>query len=358
MRYHDVWGSAVAGVAIAAVSVTIGASPARAADDDLAKFYGGLQMKMIIRAGPAGSYDTFGRLLARHMIRHIPGNPTMVPVNMPGASGIKAANYVAEVAPKDGSIVTNVSLGFPMYQALGQLGAVKTDMRDFNWLGTFNATNQVLAIWHASPVKTFEEAKKTEVLVGAATPESTGAQLPRAYNIILGTKFKVITGYGEIAAVRLAIERGEVGGLGSDGWSDLKSDFADMMTKKQLNVVIQVGMQKEKELPNVPLLIDQAKNDDDRAVLEFLTKGNASIGKPFATSPGVPAERVAALRRAFDATMKDKLFLDDADKLHVAIDPIDGPALAKIVNDIVTTPKPIIDRVKATLGVTEGSSIQ
>jgi tripartite-type tricarboxylate transporter receptor subunit TctC len=358
MKHDGIWGSVIAGALIAAVSVTAGATPARAADEDLAKFYGGLQMKMIIRAGPAGSYDTFGRLLARHMVRHIPGNPTMVPVNMPGASGIKAANYVAEVAPKDGSIVTNVSLGFPMYQALGQLGAVKTDMRAFNWLGTFNATNQVLALWHESPVKTLDDAKKTEVLVGAATPESTGAQLPHAYNILLGTKFKVITGYGDIAKVRLAIERGEVGGLGSDGWSDLKSDFVDMMTNKQLNVIIQVGMQKEKDLPNVPLLIDQAKNADDRAVLEFLTKANASIGKPFATSPGVPAERVAMLRKAFDATMRDKQFLADADKLHVAIDPINGPALAKIVNDIVTTPKPIIERVKAALGVTEGSGIQ
>ena len=195
-------------------------------------------------------------------------------------------------------------------------------------------------------------------MVGAATPESTGAQLPRAYNIILGTKFKVVTGYGDIAAVRLAIERGEVGGLGSDGWTDLKSDFVDMMTKKQLNTIIQVGLQKEKELPGVPLLIDQAKNTDDRAVLEFLTKGNASIGKPFATSPGVPPERVAALRQAFDATMKDKLFLADAEKLHVAIDPIDGVALAKIVADIVTTPPNVIERVKTTLGVTEDSSIQ
>jgi tripartite-type tricarboxylate transporter receptor subunit TctC len=347
------------GVLLAAVISTFPAwSPAWADDADLAKFYSGLQMKMIIRSAPAGSYDTFGRLLSRHMVRHIPGNPTMVPVNMPGASGIKAANYVAEIAPRDGSIVTNISLGFPMYQALGMLKAVKTDMRDFNWLGTFNATNQVLALWHDAPVKSLDEAKKSEILVGAATPESTGAQLPRAYNILLGTKFKVITGYGDIAAVRLALERGEVGGIGSDGYSDLKSDFVDMMNKKQLNIVIQVGLKKEKELPNVPLLIDQAKNDDDRAVLQFLTEANASLGKPFATSPGVPAERVAALRKAFDATMKDKQFLEEAKKLHVDIDPIDGINLAKIVTDIVTTPQPVIDRVRNALGVTEDSTIQ
>jgi len=272
-----------------------------------------------------------------------------VPQNMPGASGIKAANYVAEVAPKDGSIISNISLGFPMYQALGMLKAVKTDMRDFNWLGTFNATNQVLALWHDSPVKSLEDAKKTEVLVGAATPESTGAQLPRAYNLILGTKFKVVTGYGDIAAVRLAIQRGEVGGLGSDGYSDLKSDFVDMMAKKQLNIIIQVGMQKEKELPNVPLMIDQAKNADDKAVLEFLTKANASIGKPFATSPGVPPERVAALRRAFDAAMKDPELLAEAEKLKIEIDPLTGEQVAALITDIYKTPAATVERVREAM---------
>ena len=342
----------------AALALAVGMASTASAADDPARFYSGLQMKMIIRSAPAGSYDTFGRLVARHIPRHIPGSPSMIAVNMPGASGIKAANYVAEIAPRDGSIITNVSLGFPMYQALGQLKAVKTDMRDFNWLGTLNATNQVLATWHTSPVKTLDDAKRIEAMVGAATPESTGAQLPRAYNILLGTKFKVVTGYGDIAAVRLAIERGEVAGIGSDGWSDLKSDFSEFVERKQLNVVIQVGLKKEAELPNVALLIDQAKTPDDRAVLEFITKANASIGKPFATSPGVPADRVAVLRRAFDETMKDSQFLADAKRLHVEIDPIDGKALAQIVSDIVTTPQPVIERVKAALGVTGDSAAQ
>jgi hypothetical protein len=332
--------------------------PAWAAESDPAQFYSGLQMKMIIRSGPAGSYDTYGRLLARHMGRHIPGNPTMIAINMPGASGIKAANYVAEIAPRDGSIVTNVSLGFPMYQAMGQLKAVKTDMRDFNWLGTLNATNQVLGMWHTSPVKTLEDAKRIEGLVGAATPESTGAQLPRAYNILLGTKFKVVTGYGDIAAVRLAIERGEVGGIGSNGWSDLKTDFAEMMQKKQLNIILQVGLQKESELPDVPLLIDQAKTPTERAVLEFLTKSNASIGKPFATSPGVPPERVTVLRRAFDAATKDPQLLADAERMHIEVAPIDGMAIQQIVADIVTTPQSVIEQVKSALGVTGNSTIQ
>lgn len=346
-----------AALLIAALALPVAAS-ARAADADIAQFYKGLQMKMIIRSGPGGSYDTYGRLVQRHIGRHIPGNPTVVPVNMPGASGIKAANYVIEIAPRDGSIITNVSLGFPIYQAMGQLKAVKADMREFNWLGTLNATNQVLGMWHTSPVKTLDDAKRIEGLVGASTPESTGAQLPRAYNILLGTKFKVVTGYGDIAAVRLAIERGEVGGIGSNGWSDLKTDFAEMMQKKQLNIILQVGLEKERDLPDVPLLIDQAKTPDEHAVLEFLTKGNASIGKPFATSPGVPAERVAVLRRAFDESMKDPQLLAEAKRMHIEIAPIDGKALQQIVTDIVTTPPAVVERVKAALGVTAETSAQ
>ena len=338
-------------LAIGAGFAILSAPPAAvAADADVAQFYSNLQMKMIIRSGPGGSYDTYARLLARHMGRHIPGNPTMLPVNMPGASGIKAANYVAEIAPRDGSIVANVSLEFPMQQAMGQLDKVKTDMRAFNWLGTLNATNQVLSMWHAAPVKTLDDAKRIEGLVGAATPESTSAQLPRAYNILLGTKFKVVTGYGEMAAIRLAMERGEVGGIGSNGWSDLKANFSEFVKNKQINIILQVGLEKEPDLPNVPLLIDQAKTPDERAVLEFLTKGNASIGKPFATSPGVPAERVAALRRAFDAAMKDPQLLAEAERMHIEIAPIDGKGIQQIVTDIVTTPKPVIARVKAALG--------
>jgi tripartite-type tricarboxylate transporter receptor subunit TctC len=340
--------------ALAALLITA-ATPALAAEADIAKFYTGLQMKMVIRSGPGGSYDTYGRLVARHIGRHLPGNPSVLPVNVPGASGIKAANYVIEVAPRDGSIITNVSLGFPIYQAMGVLKAVKADMRDFNWLGTLNATNQITVMWHGSPVQTLAQAKQRESLLGAATPESTGAMLPRAYNILLGTRFKVVTGYGDISAVRLAIERGEVEGLGSNGWSDLKTDFAEMMQRKQLTPIIQVGLTKEKELPDVPLLIDQGATPEERAVLEFITKGNASIGKPFATSPGVPPERVTALRRAFDAAMKDPKLLEEAAKMHVAIDPIGGEALQQIVADIVSTPAPIVEKTKAALGVSEAS---
>lgn len=355
-----VWRNLSAGLAaVCGVSaLSMAPSTSWAADADVAKFYNGLQMKMVIRSSPGGSYDTYGRLLARHIGRQIPGNPSLLPVNMPGASGIKAANYVAEVAPKDGSILTNMSLGFPMYQALGVLKNVGADMRSFHWVGTLNATNQILVMRSDASTKTLADAMKGEALVGAATPESTGAQLPRAYNLLLGTKFKVVVGYQSISAVRLALEQKEVDGVGSNGWSDIKTDFRDLLDRKMLRPILQVGMEKEPDLPDVPLLNDLAKTPNDRAVLEFITKSNTSLGKPFATSPGVPAERVAALRGAFDATMKDPTFLAEAEKLHVEIRPINGVTLQQIVSYIIATPQPVLEKVKAAMGISADSAIQ
>lgn len=328
-------------------------SGALAAEDQVEAFYRGLQMKMIIRAEPGGSYDTFARLLSQHMGRHIPGRPTFVNINMPGASGIKAVNHIVEVAPRDGSILSNISLGFPMQQALGLLSKVKTDMRDFNWIGSFNATNQVLVVMKSSATKSLADAKQRQTLIGASSAVSTGAYLPEAYNLLLGTKFKVVVGYQGMAPIKLAMERGEVEGLGANGWSDLQSDFSDMLDGNRLNVILQVGMKKEPDLPDVPLLVDQAKNAEDLALLEFLTKGNSSIGKPFATSPGVPKERVEVLRRAFDDTMQDPKFLADAKRSRVAIDPIRGEDLQKIVGEIASTEKAVLQRANAVLKLTD-----
>lgn len=322
------------------------------ADESAESFYKGVgQMKMVIGAGPAGAYDLFGRMLARHMGKHIPGHPTITPVNMPGASGIKAANWVAYQGPQDGGIISNVRYTFAMFQALGNLPEMKVDIRAFHWLGSFNATNHVLVTSYKAPVKRFDDLTKTQVVIGEATPRSNGALLCKLYNALLGTKLKVITGYSDSAKVKLAIERGEVQGLGDDGWSDLKADFPDMMANHQLNVLVQLGLKKESDLPDVPRLIDVAQNPVQRAALEFITKGTASMGKPFATSPDVPADRVALLRAAFDATMKDPAFLADAEKLHVPIDPISGEDVQKLIADVRGAPKSVTDPVRHDLGL-------
>ena len=330
----------------------VAASSLPVAGEDAATFYKNHRdMKMIISAGPGGSYDIYARLLVRHIGRHIPGNPSIVPMNVPGASGIKAANYVAQQAPHDGTILTNVRYNFAMYQALDNLKAVKTDMRSFHWIGSYNATNHVLVTFHTAPVKTFAEAQKTQVLIGQASPRSFGTLMCRIYNALLDTKLKVITGYGDIAKVKLAMKRGEVQGVGDDGWTDLKADFAELLRDKQLNILIQVGLKKEPELPDVPLLLDMAKNAEQKALFDFVTKSDASMGKPFATSPGVPADRVTLLRRAFDATMTDPGFLKDAKRLQVEIRPIAGEDVQKIVADIMGAPKDVTSRMRAALGI-------
>jgi tripartite-type tricarboxylate transporter receptor subunit TctC len=322
------------------------------ADESAESFYKGVhEMKMVIGAGPAGAYDLFGRLLARHIGNHIPGHPTITPVNMPGASGIKAANWVAYQGPQDGTIISNVRYTFATDQALDNLPEMKIDIRDFHWLGSFNATNHVFVVSNKAPVRTFDDLRKTQVVIGEATPSSNGTLLCKIYNLMLGTKIKVITGYRDSAKVKLAVEQGEVQGLGDDGWSDLKSDFPDMIAKHQLSVLVQLGLKKEPDLPNVPRLIDVAQNPAQKAVLEFITKGTASMGKPFATSPGVPADRVALLRAAFGAMMKDTAFLADAEKLHVPIDPISGEDVQKLIADVRGAPKSVTDPVRHDLGL-------
>jgi tripartite-type tricarboxylate transporter receptor subunit TctC len=340
-------------LAASAAALALLGQPARAADSAAAAFYKGQhELKMVIGAGPAGSYDIYARVLARHIGDHIPGKPSVTPVNMPGASGIKAANYVAIQGPQDGTIVSNIRYNFAMYQALDNLPQVKTDMRKFHWIGSINATNHVLATYYKAPVKSFGDLKKTEVLIGAASPRSFGAQMCDIYNALFGTNLKVITGYGEITKVKLAMDRGEVQGVGDDGWTDLKADFPEMLAQHQLNILMQVGLKRELDLSDVPLLIDQAKNDPTlKAELDFVTKSDASTGKPFATSPGVPADRVTLLRRAFDATMKDPAFLKDAEKVHVDVVPISGEEIQKIIGDIRGAPKSVTATMKTALGI-------
>jgi tripartite-type tricarboxylate transporter receptor subunit TctC len=348
--------AAFAAVFAGAVQATALIAPGRADDADVARFYHGRQVKMIIRTDPGGAYDSYARLLIRYIGRHIPGDPTFIPINMPGASGIQAANYVANIAPRDGSILTNVSFGFPIYQALGILPTLKTDMAKFNWIGSLNVSDQVLVTWKTSPTKTLEDAKRRVTDVAAAGAGSTGQQLPLAFNSLLGTRFKVIGGYDESSALDLAMERGGVEGRGANAWGDIRALTPQLVPN--LNVIIQVGPAKEPDLPNVPLLTDLATSPAQRAVMQTITEGYVSIGKPFATSPGAPPERVAALRKAFDETMRDPDFLAEAHRERVDIRPVDGASLQKIVADIVNTPPDTLGRVKAAIGLTSKSSGQ
>ncbi|HET9149258.1 MAG TPA: tripartite tricarboxylate transporter substrate-binding protein, partial [Alphaproteobacteria bacterium] len=281
--------------------------------DDLAAFYKGKQMKMIIRSGPGGGYDQYARMLARHMGKHIPGDPTIIPVNMPGGGGITAANYVAFVAPKDGTILTIVSQGLPMDQALDLNPSFKADLRTFGWVGNMSDSNQVLVTWHTSPTKTLDDAFKRETTLGVTGAGSISTMLPAAMNSVLGTKFKIIAGYSDGPYINLAMERGEVEGRGTNPYASYVATTPQYIKNHLINMLVQVGAKKDPALPNVPLLTDYAKTDEQRQILVFFSKV-VSVGRPIATTPGVSKEKLAMLRRAFDATLTDPAFVADAKK--------------------------------------------
>jgi tripartite-type tricarboxylate transporter receptor subunit TctC len=316
--------------------------------DPIADFYKGKQIRLIIRTGPGGSYDLYARLLAVHIGKHIPGNPTVVPVNMVGGGGIKAANYVATVAPKDGTILTIVSQGLAVDQALGLTSGLQADLRDFNWVGNMSSANQVTVTWHTSPTQTLEDAKKRETVIGTTGAGSISTQLPAVYNNILGTKLKLVLGYPDGADINLAMERGEVEGRATNPWSSYKASNPRYVAEKLITPFIQVGLEKDPDLPTVPLLRDLAKNAEEKQILDFMSL-SVSIGRPIATTPGVPVERVAALRKAFDETLKDSEFLADADKQRLEIQAMTGEELARLIKSVIETPAAVRDKVKVAI---------
>jgi tripartite-type tricarboxylate transporter receptor subunit TctC len=313
-------------------------------------FYKGRKIDVVIGFTVGGGYDAYARLLARHMGEHIPGKPAIIPRNMTGAGSRIAAAFIHGVAPKDGTAMGIADQSIPLEQALGDAG-VKFDSRELNWIGNPNADNNVLTTWHTSPVKTIQDAKKTEITVGA-TGYNTSSQYPTVLNAIAGTKFKVILGYPGGNEINLAMERGEVAGRGSNAWASYKSTRPDWIKDNKINILVQIGLRKAADLPNVPLLMDVANNDLDRAAMRLLS-APTTIGRPFFAPPNVPAERVKALRAAFDSMIKDKAFLEEAQKLNLDIDPVSGEELQKIVADIIDAPADVKKRLADVLSLVE-----
>ena len=274
------------------------------------EFYSRNSVRLIISADPGGSYDGVGRLMARHLGKHIPGNPRVVPENMLGASGRVAANYVYYSAPKDGSVIAVVQQSIPMGQALGE-GGTQYDAARFNWIGSPVRLDETLVVWHTTGVRSIEDAKKKEVIIGATSPTGMNYVYPKLANELLGTKFKIVSGYPGGTPIVLALERGEVEGRGSNPWSEWKASKPEWVRDGKIVPLMQMSLFKHPDLPDVPLMIDLAPNETVRTVFELISI-TGEIGRPFVTAPGVPADRVAALRQAFDETMKDPEFLADA----------------------------------------------
>lgn len=318
------------------------------AQQSVETFYKGKNIEMLIGYSAGGGYDTFARLVSRFMSKHIPGNPNIVPRNMPGGGGRVVSGYVYRIAPKDGTVLATADQSLALQQALGDK-TIQFDNTKLNWIGNPADDNNTLVTTAASGVKTVEEATQKEIALGATGANTTSEQYPKVMNAMIGTKFKIVNGYPGGNDATLAMERNEVAGRGSNSWATWKFTRPDWISEKKMNILVQIGLKKAPDLQDVPLLIDLAKNDQDRAALRLLS-APVAIGRPIFTTPDVPAERVKALRDAFDATMKDPEFLAAAKAERLEINPVGGEDLQKIVGDIVATPKEVIDRLVSIVG--------
>jgi tripartite-type tricarboxylate transporter receptor subunit TctC len=321
----------------------IGPTPAAAQSD----FYKGKNIDLIVSTGVGGGLDANARVVARHLGNHIPGSPTIVPKNLPGAGHIKAANFVFNVAPKDGTVIATFIPVFVLAQVLDR-GAAQFDPAKFEWLASTSSNNSTIWVWHTAGVNSVEEATKKQVLMGGTAPGSYTVIYPMIMNSVIGTKFKLISGYQSATDIGLAIERGEVQGRAGNNLNSLKAENGEWLRSGKIKLIAQVGLERDPEYPNLPLMSDFAKSDSDRQILKLFST-DVIIGRPFVTSPGVPAERVALLRKAFAEMMKDPAFLKDAATAGLDVTAVDGVKIQKIVQDLVNTPADVVAKAKLAM---------
>jgi len=305
------------------------AAPARADD-----FYKGKSISLVIATATGGGYDTYARLIARHLSRHIPGQPSIVPQNMPGAAGIRAANYLYAAAPKDGTAIGMLDQATYLDQVLGTPG-LTADATRLNWIGRILSNSAVLYAWHLAKVKRIEDALTQELIV--STSGAASRLNWTVLNNVIGTRLKIITGYQGSSDSRLAMIRGEVDAL-SQPWPVLKIEAEQLLRERQINLLLQTGADKHPELARVPRMIDLAKSEDDKTLLSLFSSPS-TIGRSIAAPPGVPAERVALLREAFAATIKDQALLEEAHRLKLELDPLDGAALQATITGTSVAPE-------------------
>jgi tripartite-type tricarboxylate transporter receptor subunit TctC len=332
-------------IAGACAALLAAASISRA--DPIEDFYKGRSIKFVVGSNIGGSYDSYSRLLAAHIGKHTPGNPTIIVENMPGASGMQSANFLSQIAPKDGSVVGMFNQSMAQRQML-EPQAVRFDVGKFGWIGAMGNFNTVFITWHATGVKTIEDAKTREVAMGALSSDGGNAVYPLLINKFLGTKFKVVLGYPGGNTIQLAMERGEVDGRGSVVWSGLKAVFPHWIAEHKVNVLLQVGLNKEPDLPDVPLLLDLAKSPEDAAIFRFISSDSA-MGFPVLAPPGTPPDRLAALRKAFAETLADPDFIKAAEERKLPVRFIAGDEVQRIVAAMIGTPPEVIGRLKKEL---------
>jgi tripartite-type tricarboxylate transporter receptor subunit TctC len=307
-----------------------------------AEFYKGKSIDIQIGYSVGGGYDVYARLIARYLGKHIPGNPTVVPRNMEGAASIRLANWIYNAAPKDGTAIGAVSRGAAFDPLLGSTSA-QFDASKFNWIGSANDEVSLCVSLGTSGVNKFEDLLTTPLNIGSTGVEDDTYQFPAVMNGVLGTKFKMITGYPGGNDVSLAMERNEVQGRCGWSWSSLKATRLDWVESKKINLLVQMSLAKHPDLPNVPLVTDLAKTDEQHAIFKLIFARQV-MGRPYMLPPGVPQDRVEALRKAFMETMTDPDFIAEATKGKLEITPVSGDKIQKLVEEIYKTPKELADK--------------
>lgn len=312
----------------------------------VAEFYRGKTVDLQIAYSVGGGYDQYARLLARHMGKHIPGNPKVVPHNMPGAGGMRAANWLQSAAPKDGTVFGATSRAMAFEPLLGNTSA-KYDPTKITYIGSANDEVSVCMAWHTSGVTSFKQAQERQLVVGSGGIADDTYQFPAILNNMFGAKFKMVSGYAGGTEINIAMERGEVQGRCGFPWSTVKASHQHWMRDKSFNLLMQFSLAKHADLPHVPLVMDLARTDEQRQILRLIF-GRQVMGRPYVAPPGVPKDRADAPRRAFMATMKDREFLDDVAKAQFEITAVSGEQLETMVREIYkTTPPAVAEKAMA-----------
>ncbi len=312
-----------------------------------AEFYKGKTISMVVQTTTGNDYDNRGRLFARWMGETLPGKPTIIARNMPGGGGVVASNWLAKVAPRDGTVISMIMQTSSVNQALG-MGQIQYDVRELGWIGNTSDTPSVITVWHTAGAKTIADAQQKEIVLGG-TVGTASVIYPNVLNELVGTKFKVVTGYPGGNQINLAMESGEVQGRGSNSWSSWKSTRPEWVSDKKIFNLVQISLKRAPDLQDVPLMVELARNDFDRAVLRFLS-ADTEIARAMVTTPGVPADRLAALRKAFDEAIKLPALVEEAGKLQMDLSWLSGEDSHKIATSIIEADPKVIARAKEIIG--------
>jgi tripartite-type tricarboxylate transporter receptor subunit TctC len=322
---------------------------AQSAPQSVEEYFRGKQASMIIYTPAGGTYDIYARLLIRYLPDHLPGNPRFIPKNVTGAGGLTAARFLYVSAPKDGLTIGTIGRGLPFEPLLGGVQAFDFDPLKFEWLGSMNRESSLAVSWHTAAVKTAKDLLSKELLIAATSADSDSKIIPNAMNGLVGTKFKIVTGYSGMTNAALAVERGEAEGLGYWGWVAVKSEKPNWLAEKKINLLFQTALTPHPEIPNVPLAMSLAHNEDERECLELLLARDV-LGRPFVAPPGTPADRVAALRAGFFETLADPALLAEADKIHIEVNPVTGTEITDLLRRVLTYPNSVVERTKVAMG--------